>query len=173
MIRTCIILVAAALCNAEGGKYTREANQPVSYHGMLGWGCLFFGALYPQPNTKSCRIVLFFCYLLSTPMGRDGNPRGKIQPALYQPGHLLAKHHFSSKREACYHKLRSTYFTLRYFFFSPTSTTLTIQLVVTGTLPHLYNATARMNAGHDRHWSSNGDTADCRWRGEFQHKHTL
>lgn len=128
---------------------------------------------YFSPHQHSDPILPDGVYLLSTPMGRDGNPRGKIQPALYQPGHHLAKHHFSSKRDECYHKLRSTYFTLRIFFFSPTSTTLTIQLVVTGTLPHLYNATTRMNAGHDRHWSSNGDTADCRWRGEFQHKHTL
>ena len=69
-----------------------------------------------SPHQHSDPILPDGVYLLSTPMGRDGNPRGKIQPALYQPGHLLAKHHFSSKREACYHKLRSTYFTLRYFF---------------------------------------------------------
>lgn len=60
MIRTCIILVAAALCNAEGGKYTREANQPVSYHGMLGWGCFFLARCTHSPTQRVAVCIIIF-----------------------------------------------------------------------------------------------------------------
>jgi len=33
-LRTCLVLTIAALCNADGGKYTREANEPA----MIGIG---------------------------------------------------------------------------------------------------------------------------------------
>ena len=70
-----------------------------------------------SPHQHSDPILPDGVYLLSTPMGRDGNPRGKIQPALYQPGHLLAKHHFSSKVTNVISQTPEYIFYVEIFFF--------------------------------------------------------